>query len=350
MDTITLGRSDLEVSRLCLGSMGWGTRNTEAEGHAQLDRALEAGINFVDTAEVYPTYPASAETVGRTEEIIGSWLAGGGGRGRRGELVLATKVSASSQDMVRGGEGYSGAVLGKTAEASLRRLRTEVIDLYQLHFPERPHYHMRRNWRFDPSGLDRAAVEAEILDVLRGMERLVAEGKIRHFGLSNETAWGAGLWLRLAEENGLPRPLTIQNEYSLLCRIADTDMAELCVAENLPMLGFSPLGMGLLSGKYAPDVTPPNTRRAAEGTLNGRINPKVWPAVDAYLALARDHGMDPCAMALAWTLTRSFVAAPIFGASTPEQLEVALSAAELALPEDLLEAIDEVNRTHPLPF
>ncbi len=347
METITLGRSDLKVSRLCLGSMGWGTRNTEAEGHAQLDRALEAGVNFIDTAEMYPTYPASKETVGRTEEIIGSWLARGG---RRGDVVLATKVSASNQRMARGGEGYSGAVLGKTAEASLRRLQTEVIDLYQLHFPQRPHYHMRGNWRFHPEGLDRAAVEAEMLDVLRGMERLVAEGKIRHFGLSNETTWGAGLWLRLAEENGLPRPLTIQNEYSLLCRLADTDMAELCVAENLPMLGFSPLGMGLLSGKYAPDTTPPNTRRAAEATLNSRINPKVWPAVEAYLQLARQHGMDPCAMALAWTLTRNFIAAPIFGASTPEQLEVALSAADLQLPPDLLEAIDAANRAHPLPF
>lgn len=347
MDRITLGRSDLEVTRLCLGTMGWGSRNTEEEGHAQLDRAVDGGINFIDTAEVYPTYPVKAETVGRTEEIIGNWFAK---TGRREEVVLATKVSAPNQTAARGGEGYSAAVLPKTVEGSLRRLRTDVIDLYQTHFPTRPAYHMRRNWAYNPAPFDTAAVEAHMIDVLEGMDAQIRAGKIRHWGLSNETAWGAAQWLRLADANGLPRPMTIQNEYSLLCRLADTDLAELCVAENLPMLPFSPLGMGLLSGKYAPEVTPENTRRATEATLNGRINPKVWPAVEAYGAIAARHGMDPCAMALAWTLSRPMVAAPIFGASTVAQLDVSLSAADLQLSDAVLEEIDEANRMHPLPY
>lgn len=347
MDSITLGASDLTVSRLCLGTMGWGSRNTEAEGHAQLDRATGAGITFIDTAELYPTYPAKAETTGRTEEILGTWLARSG---KRGALVIATKVSAPNQKTVRGGEGYSGAILPKTAEASLRRLQTDVIDLYQLHFPARPTYHMRANWSYNPEGLDRAAITAHMVDVMGGMARLIEAGKIRHWGLSNETAWGTATWLRLADEHGLPRPITLQNEYSLLCRYADTDIAELCVAEDLPLLPFSPLGMGLLSGKYAPDTTPPNTRRAAEATLNKRINPKVWPAIDAYLNIAREAGLDPCTMALAWTLTRHAVGAPIFGATNLDQMDTALKAAEVILSEDTLAAIDAAHRAHPMPY
>ncbi|WP_172293372.1 aldo/keto reductase [Pseudoruegeria sp. HB172150] len=347
MKTIKLGASDLEVSRLCLGTMGWGSRNTEAEGHAQLDQALAGGITFIDTAEVYPTYPISAETVGRTEEIIGTWFAKTGNRDR---MVLATKVSGPNQKVARGGEGYSGAVLPKTADGSLKRLQTDVIDLYQLHFPTRPQYHMRANWRFNQASVDKAAVADHMLDVMGGMQKLIEAGKIRYWGLSNETAWGTAQWLRLADENGLPRPITIQNEYSLLCRTADTDLSEVCVAENIPVLPFSPLGMGLVSGKYNGDVTPPDTRRAVEATLNGRINPKVWPAVDAYIKIARDHGLDPSAMALAWTLTRHFVAAPIFGASKPEHLEIAMTADAIELSDQALEAIDAVNKAHPMPY
>ncbi|MDF0599157.1 aldo/keto reductase [Psychromarinibacter sp. C21-152] len=347
MDKITLGRSDLTVTRLCLGTMGWGSRNTEDEAHAQLDRAHAAGLTFLDTAEVYPTYPVKPETVGRTEEILGTWFAR---TGRRDDMVLATKVSAPRQKAARNGEGYSAAVLPKTVDGSLRRLQTDVIDLYQTHFPTRPIYHMRANWRWNPAPFDIAAVEAEMVDVLEGMDALIRAGKIRHWGLSNETAWGTATWLRLADANGLPRPVSVQNEYSLLCRLADTDLAELCVAETVPLLPFSPLGMGLLSDKYAPEVTPENTRRSVEATLNGRINPKVWPAVEAYTAIAARHGLDPCAMALAWTLTRPMVAAPIFGASSVAQLDVALTAAELELSDEVLEEIDEANRQHPIPF
>ena len=347
MDRIKLGRSDLQVSRLCLGTMGWGSRNTEAEGHAQMDAALAGGINFVDTAEVYPAYPVKAETVGRTEEIVGSWIAK---TGRRDDIVLATKVAAPNQGAVRDGEGYSGDIVQRTVDGSLKRLQTDVIDLYQTHFPLRPQYHMRAQWKYNPERIDRAAIEAHMIDLMGGMQRLIEAGKIRHWGLSNETAWGLTTWVRVAEENGLPRPLTIQNEYSILHRIADTDLAEACLAEDVPQIPFSPLGMGLISGKYGPELTPEKTRRAQESTLNGRINPKVWPAIEAYIAIAKRHGMDPSAMALAWALTRHSVASPIFGASSVEHVEIALQGGELTLSDEVLEQIDEANRMHPNPF
>ena len=342
-----IGRSDLSVSTLCLGSMGWGSRNTAEEGHAQIDRALDAGINFVDTAEMYPTYPVRAETCGRTEEIIGEWIAR---TCRRNDLILATKVAGRNGGFLRGGKGYDGEVLNEAVDGSLRRLRTETIDLYQLHWPNRGSYHLRRNWSYDPSGQDRSETAAHMLDVLDGARRAMEAGKIRWFGLSNETAWGAATWIRLAEENGLPRPVSIQNEYSLMCRHADLDLAELCANEEVGLLAYSPMAMGLFSGKYAPDATPPNSRRAAEATLNGRINPQVWPAIDAYREIAAERGLDACRMALAWTLTRPFVVSSIFGASEPEQLETALGAADLELTEETMAALAEAHRRHPMPF
>jgi len=346
MKTVKLGRSDLDVSRLCLGSMSWGSGNSPAEGHAQIDRARERGVNFIDTAEIYPTYPVRAETVGRTEEIIGDWVRKSG---RRDNVVLATKVAPANPN-VRGGDGFHGGNIGATVDASLRRLATDMIDLYQLHYPERGAYHMRGNWTYDPSGQDRAETAAHMLGVLQAMDRVIRAGKVRFFGLSNETVWGMSMWIRLAEDNGLPRPVSIQNEYSLLCRTADTDMAELCVNEDIALLPYSPLGMGLVSGKYGPDSMPDGSRRTREATLNGRVTPRVWSAIDAYGDIARKHGLDHNQMALAFTLSRPFVAAPIFGASSMEQLETALGAADLTLSQDLLAEIDAAHRDHPMPF
>ncbi|MBV0911404.1 aldo/keto reductase [Anianabacter salinae] len=342
-----LGRTDVMVSELCLGSMTWGTQNTEAEGHAQIDRALDRGVNFIDTAEMYPTNPVSAETVGDTESIIGTWLAR---TGRRGDIVLATKVSGTNGGFVREGRGYDGATIRQTVDQSLERLRTDHIDLYQLHWPNRGSYHFRQSWTYDPSGQDRAETEAHMLDVLRAMDDLVKAGKVRHFGLSNETTWGTMMWLRLAEEHGLPRVVSVQNEYSLLARLADTDMAEMCVNEDVGLLPFSPMAVGLLSGKYAPDVTPEGTRRSLTPDLGGRITPRVWPAIDAYRAVAARHGLDANQMALAFTLTRPFVVSSIFGATSMEQLDLALGAADLTLSDEVLADIAEAHKTHPMPF
>lgn len=347
MRQVALGQTGLSVSEICLGSMTWGSQNTQAEGHAQLDMARAAGINFVDTAEMYPVNPVAAETVGRSEEIIGAWLAA---RGGRDGLVLATKVTGEGQAAVRDGAPITGAVMREAVEASLRRLQTDYIDLYQLHWPNRAAYHFRDIWHFDPRGGDRAAIEAHMLEILQVSADLIAEGKIRHIALSNESVWGASRWLALAEKHGLPRMASVQNEYSLLCRQFDSDWAELSVLEDMPLLAFSPLATGLLTGKYAGDVTPEGTRRALNPKLSGRITPQVFPAVAAYLGIAAQHGVNPAQMAIAFCRSRPFACIPIIGATDLAQLTLALGAADLVLDEDILADIDAAHRAHPMPY
>ena len=347
MQYAKLGSSDLNVSKLCLGSMTWGMKNTEAEAHAQLDMALDAGVNFIDTAELYPTYPILAEKVGRTEEIIGNWFARSG---RRGDVLLATKVTGAGQPKVRDGAPVTAAVIREAVEGSLRRLQTEVIDLYQLHWPNRGSYHFRQYWTYDASKQDRDRVRDDMLEILQEMQRLVAAGKVRHFGLSNESAWGTATWLHLAETHGLPRVVSIQNEYSLLCRIFDTDLAELAHQENVGLLAYTPLASGLLTGKYAPEATPEGSRRSVAPDLGGRVTPRVWPAIEAYHAVARRHGLDPVQMAIAWARGRPFMGAVIVGASSTEQLERILGAADLELGEDVLADISAAHKAHPMPF
>ena len=346
MKQIPLGRTGLTVSEFCLGSMTWGTQNTQEQAHAQLDRAHERGLNFIDTAEMYPS-PPNAETTGRTEEIIGAWLAA---RGCRDEVVLATKITGAGSGAIEGGPEITPARLTGAVEDSLRRLRTDVIDLYQLHWPNRGSYHFRQYWDYDPSGQDRAATVEHMMEVLQTVQSLIEAGKLRHFALSNETAWGTAMWLRLAEENGLPRAQTVQNEYSLLCRLFDTDMAELSVNEDVPLLGYSPLAAGLLSGKYAGDVIPEGTRRAGNATLGGRVTPQVFEAVAGYLGVAAHHGLDPCQMALAWCRTRPFANVPIIGATSVAQLDRNIDAAGITLGEDVLADIAAVHRALPRPY
>jgi aryl-alcohol dehydrogenase-like predicted oxidoreductase len=346
MKTLTLGKTGLTVSELCLGTMTWGTQNTEAEGHAQADMALDHGVTFWDTAELYPVNPVRAETVGRTEEIIGNWLAARGGRDR---LVIATKVAGKGQ-IIRPGQPITGATLRTACEASLRRLQTDYIDLYQLHWPNRGSYHFRQMWRYAPTGIDKAAETASMTDILTSAQALVAEGKIRAIGLSNESVWGAARWLHLADSLGLPRMATVQNEYSLLCRQFDTDWAELSLIEDMPLLAFSPLATGLLSGKYAGDVIPEGSRRSVNGDLGGRVTPQVFPAVAAYLGIAARHGLDPCQMAIAFCRTRPFSTIPIIGATTLDQLHTNLGAAEVTLSSEVLEEIAETHRAFPAPY
>ncbi len=346
MKMIPLGRSGLTVSELCLGTMTWGSHNTEAEGHAQADMALEHGVTFWDSAEMYPTNPVRAETVGQTEEIIGSWLAARGGRSR---LVLATKISGKGQ-MVRPGEPITGRSIRAAVEGSLRRMHTDYIDLYQLHWPNRGSYHFRQAWTYAPHGADGAAETAHMEDVLTTAKALVAEGKIRAIGLSNESVWGAARWLHLAETLGLPRMASVQNEYSLLCRQFDTDWAELSMIEDMPLLAFSPLACGLLSGKYAGDVTPEGTRRSHTPDLGGRITPHVFPAVAAYLGIAARHGLDPCQMAIAFCRGRPFPTIPIIGATTMQQLQTNIAAAGLKLSPEVLAEIGAAHRDHPMPY
>lgn len=347
----TLGRTDLRVSELCLGSMTWGAQNTEAEAHDQLDRALDLGIDFIDTAEMYPASPGPDDHPGKTEAIIGSWLAK---TGRRNEVTLATKITGEGSARARAGEEKTAPIGPDTIPAaidrSLARLKTDVIDLYQLHWPNRGSYHFRRYWSFDPTGRDPKTVRQDIADTLGALSRAVEAGKIRHIGLSNETAWGVALFLEIAEREGLPRVATIQNEYSLLCRLFDTDLAEICCAEDVDLLAYSPLACGVLSGKYeGGTTTPAGARRSFNETLGGRIGPGIWPASEAYLEIARRHGLDPCAMALAWTLTRPFMGAPIFGSTSPAHVDIAASASDLALSDEVMDDIAAAWRRHPMP-
>ncbi|MFT3689069.1 aldo/keto reductase [Paenirhodobacter sp.] len=340
-----LGGTGIMVSELCLGSMTWGTQNTEAEGHAQIDMAVERGVDFIDTAEMYPTNPVRTETVGRTEEIIGSWLAGRA----RDKVVIATKITGNGRKAIRDGEDITPDSIRRALEASLRRLRTDYVDLYQFHWPNRGSYSFRQNWGYAPAQQPpKAEVEANMLECLDTLRALVAEGKIRQFGLSNETAWGMAEWLRLAGEG--PRAVSIQNEYSLMCRLYDTDLAELGQHERVTLLAYSPLAAGLLSGKYAGGVVPEGSRMARTPDLGGRVNPRAFEVADRYVALARGAGLDPVTMAIAWILTRPFPVIPIIGATSCDQLARSLDAADTVLPPEVLTGIERLHRENPMPF
>jgi aryl-alcohol dehydrogenase-like predicted oxidoreductase len=345
MRRITLGADGPEVSALCLGTMTWGTQTDAAGAHRQIAAALDHGVDFMDTAEMYPT-PPSREKLGVTEEIIGDWIAKGG---RRDAWAIATKVTGEG-GTAREGAPVTGGVIREALDGSLRRLRTDRIDLYQIHWPNRGSYHFRQIWDYAPPAGGRAAILADMEDCLAAIGEEIRAGRIRAWGLSNETAWGMAAWLRLCDAMGVPRPVSVQNEYSLLCRTYDADMGELGAIEEVTLLAFSPLATGLLTGKYARDLTPPGTRRAINPTLSGRASPRVWAAVEAYLGIAREAGLDPVQMALAWILTRPFPALPIFGATTDAQLVRALGAAGVTLSPEVLAAISAAHRAHPMPY
>ena len=342
-----LGRTGMMVSELCLGTMTFGTQTPEDEAHAQIDLALAQGVNFVDTAEMYPVNPISAETIGLSEQIVGNWNAASG---RRGEYILATKHSGEGMQHARGGAPISAATIAPTIEASLKRLKTDYIDLYQFHWPNRGSYMFRKNWEFDPSTQNRAETLANMEDCLGALQREVERGTIRAFGLSNESAWGTAQWLRLSEDQNLPRVASIQNEYSLLCRLYDTDLAELSVNEEVGLLAFSPLATGLLTGKYQEGGLPEGSRKTINADLGRRDTPRVYAAVDAYLDIAARHGLDPVHMALAWCRTRPFMASAIFGATRLAQLEHVLQSVDLELSAEVLAEINTAHRAHPMPY
>lgn len=347
MKMLPLGRTDINVSKWCLGTMTFGSQTPMSDAHKQIDMALDAGLNFLDTAEVYPVNPISAETVGRSEEAIGAWIKSSG---RRDDVVVATKVAGDNPGWVRDGKGYDGAVIREAVEGSLRRLNTDVIDLYQMHWPMRGSYMFRQNWTYDPSGQNRAETMDHMMDVLTALDELVKAGKIRSIGMSNESAWGMTQWTRLAEENNLPRMASVQNEYSLLCRLYDTDMAEMAVNEDVTLLSFSPLACGLLSGKYQDGTIPPLSRRSLSPEIGGRMTDRTLPVTQVYLDLAAKHGLDPMQMALAWQGHRPFPISTIFGATTSDQLAHLLAGKDLELSAELLEEIDATHRANPMPY
>lgn len=341
-----LGRTGMMVTEFCLGTMTYGNQTGLEDAHAQIDRALDAGINFMDTAEMYPVNPVRAETIGRTEEIVGDWFAR---TGRRSEWILATKHTGDSK-LVRDEAPISSETIPLAIEGSLRRLRTDVIDLYQFHWPNRGSYSFRKNWSYTPWKQNREETVQHMQDALGALQREVERGTIRAFGLSNESTWGTMMWLTLAQASGGPRVASVQNEYSLVCRMADTDLAELMVNEGVGLLPYSPLGAGLLSGKYQGGAVPEGSRMALNGDLGGRKSERVFPAVEGYLGVARDFGLDPVHMALAWSARRPFVVSSIFGATTLAQLDHALGAVDVVLTDELLAALDAVHKAHPMPY
>ena len=342
-----LGRTDIEVSEICLGSMTWGSQNSQSEAQEQLDYAVAQGVNFIDTAEMYPTTPRLAETTGRTEEYIGPWLKG---RADRDQLVIATKITGEGNKDIRNGHRVTGALIREALEGSLRRLQTDHVDLYQLHWPNRGSYHFRKYWSFDPNNLNAGDMEQEVADMLGEISLLQKEGKLRAFGLSNESAWGTMKFLQVAEQHDLPRIVSMQNEYSLICRIYDTDMAEVSVLEDVGLLAFSPLAAGALSGKYVDGTIEPGSRRSMQDGLNGRYCAQSETAIALYNDVANKHGLNLAQMALAFVLTRPFTTSVIIGATSMEQLKTNIGAKDVVLSEDVLADIQAIYRDHPQPM
>lgn len=351
MQQTTLGTSGVAVSAVSLGTMTFGNQTDQADAHAQIDMAVEAGVTFLDTAEMYPVNPIQREKVGLSEQIIGNWLAAGG---RRDAIQIATKVTGPSDKVRR--EGYDGAIIRQTIDASLARLRTDHIDLYQLHWPMRGSYAFRQNWRYDPRKQDRQQTLDHMADVLGAIAEAQRAGKIGAFGLSNESAWGTTRWIDMAERLGAPRVSAIQNEYSLMYRAYDTDLAEVAVNEGVTLLAYSPLAAGLLTGKYQDGAEPAGSRVAVDrahggpGDLGGRRTVRAPQAVAAYLALAAELGLDPVHMAIAFTRQRPFACIPIIGASNRGQLAHLLAGLDLVLPAATLRRIDQIHREHPWPY
>ncbi len=340
-----LGDTGIEVSAICLGTMTFGEQNSEAEAHAQLDRALAAGVNFIDTAEMYPV-PPRAETQGRTEAIIGNWLAA---RGRRDDIVLASKVAGPGRDWlpyIRGGNNrLDRANIEAAVDASLQRLQTDYIDLYQLHWPDRPTNFFGQLGYTPPAEDD----SVPLLETLQVLGDLVKAGKIRQVGVSNETPWGVMRLLALAEQHGLPRMVSIQNPYSLLNRSFEVGLAEIAWQEKVGLLAYSPLGFGVLSGKYLDGARPAGARLTLYENYTRYSSPQAQLATRAYVELAREHDLDPAQMALAFVVGRPFTTAAIIGATRMDQLESNLASADLVLSDEVLAGIEEIHQQYPNP-
>lgn len=346
MEYRQLGHADIKVSTICLGTMTFGEQNTEAEAHEQLDYALAHDINFIDAAELYPV-PPRGETQGRTEQYIGSWLKQ---RNNRDQFILATKVAGPGpKDWIghlRGGPKLNADHINRAIDSSLKRLQTDYVDLYQVHWPSRStNYFGKLGYTYAKDNHHET-----IAETLTALSKLVEAGKVRHIGISNETPWGTMSYLSLAKELGLERIVSIQNPYSLLNRTYEIGMAEIAHREGVGLLAYSPLAFGVLSGKYLDGAQPEGARLSRWGQYFTRYTgPTGQQATRLYVELARQHGLDPAQMALAYVNTRPFLTANIIGATTMEQLQSNIASMELTLPEEVLQGIEQIHVQYPNP-
>lgn len=341
-----LGKTNLQVSLICLGTMTWGEQNTEAEAFAQMDYAVEQGLNFFDTAEMYPV-PPRAKTFGRTEEMIGNWFKA---RGCRDKIILASKIVASESFVgyVRDGSPcLDRKNILAALDGSLKRLGTDYLDLYQLHWPDRiTNYFGTLGFKV-PQKDDLGTPIEETLAVC---DEIVRSGRVRHIGISNETPWGVHQYLKFAEKNGRPRVVSIQNPYNLLNRSFEVGLAEFSYRENMGLLAYSPLGFGFLSGKYAGGVYPAGARISQWGKHYQRYsNDQGVIAMEKYVKLAHDHGLNLAQMALAFVNSRPFLTSTIIGATTMDQLKMNIASIHVHLTPDVLKGIEKIHKECPNP-
>jgi len=345
MEYRPLGRSDIKVSAVCLGSMTWGIQNTQAEGFEQMDYALDQGVNFIDTAEMYPVSP-NEETYGRTEEIIGNWMAE---RGTRDKVIVATKIVGPNPKRfhyIRGGETrFNKKHITAAVETSLQRLKTDYIDLYQLHWPDRATNDFGSFAYQHKDGAEETAFE----ETLEALDEVVKAGKVRQIGVSNENPWGVMRFLALAEQGKGPRLVSIQNPYSFLNRSFETRMAEVSIREDVGLMAYAPLAAGTLTGKYLNDQWPEGARRTLWPDNTRYQGPQADAATAAYVQLARDQGLDPAELALAFVLSRRFMTAAIIGATDMAQLKTNIGAAKVTLNEETLAAIEAIHKVYTYP-
>lgn len=342
MKYTTLQNTDIKVSKICLGTMTWGNQNTEAEGHEQMDFAFDKGVNFFDTAELYPV-PATAETYAETERIIGSWFKK---TGNRDKIVLASKIAGPGDYTAHiRTNGFKPAAIKDAVENSLKRLQTDYLDLYQLHWPERQaNFFGQRDYKHNPND----PWEDNFHESLATLDELIKEGKIRQVGISNETPWGTMRYMEEAKK-GLPKMVTIQNAYSLLCRSFEVGLAEVAMRENIGLLAYSPLGFGVLSGKYLNGKMPANARLTLFPRFARYSGAEATRATEKYLELAQKHGLSLPQMALAFVNQRPFLTSNIIGATSIAQLEENIGSIDVELSDEIINEINAIHNSIPNP-